>query len=75
MTEFYISSTKYSIQERQTKKHGKVYDVVFRVVTLDGIEKQKRLSGYTTKFLAKQAYTEFVTEKCELVKKQSTQEA
>lgn len=68
MTEFYISSTKYSIQERQTKKHGKVYDVVFRVVTPDGIEKQKRLSGYTTKALAKQAYTEFVTQKCELVK-------
>ncbi len=68
MTEFYISSTKYSIQERQTKKHGKVYDVVFRVVTPDGIEKQKRLSGYTTKALAKQAYAEFVTERCELVK-------
>ena len=68
MTEYYISSTKYNIQERQTKKHGKVYDVVFRVVTLDGDEKQKKLSGYTTKALAKQAYTEFVTEKCELVK-------
>ena len=68
MTEFYISSTKYSIQERQTKKHGKVYDVVFRVVTPDGIEKQKRLSGYSTKALAKHAYAEFDTERCEHVK-------
>ncbi len=68
MKEFYISSTKYNIQERKTKKHGTVYDVVFRIVTLDGTEKQKKLSGYTTKTLAKQAYTEFVTEHCELVK-------
>lgn len=49
-------------------KRGKVYDVVFRIVTIDGQEKQKRLSGYFTKALAKQAYMEFVTEKCELVK-------
>ncbi len=68
MIEYYISSTKFNIQERQTKKHGKVYDVVFRVVTIDGIEKQKRLSGYTTKALAKQGYTDFITQKCELVK-------
>lgn len=66
-TQYYISSNKYSLQERMTKR-GKVYDVVFRIVTLDGIEKQKKLSGYSTKTLAKQAYLEFVTEKCELVK-------
>ena len=66
-TEFYISSTKYNLQERMTKR-GKVYDVVFRIVTLDGIEKQKRLSGFANKSLAKQAYTDFVTSKCELVK-------
>lgn len=65
--EYYISSNKYSLQERQTKK-GKVYDVVFRIVTLDGVEKQKKLSGYANKTLAKQAYMEFVTEKCELVR-------
>ena len=65
---FYISSTKYALQERQTKKHGKVYDVVFRILTMDGIEKQKKLSGYTTKTLAKEAYTDFVTKYCELVK-------
>ena len=67
MTEFYISSNKYSLQERQTKR-GKVYDVVFRIVTLDGIEKQKKLSGYENKTLAKQGYLEFVTEKCELIR-------
>lgn len=65
--EYYISSNKYSLQERMTKR-GKVYDVMFRIVTLDGIEKQKKMSGYATKTLAKQAYMEFVTEKCELVK-------
>ncbi len=66
-TEYYISSTKYNLQERMTRR-GKVYDVVFRIVTLDGVEKQKRLSGFATKTLAKQAYTDFVTSKCELVK-------
>ncbi len=68
MAEYYISSNKYSLQERQTKRYGKVYDVVFRIVTKDGIEKQKRLSGYTNKTLAKQGYLDFITEKCELVK-------
>lgn len=65
--EFYISSNKFSLQERMTKR-GKVYDLFFRFVTLDGIEKQKKISGFTTKALAKQAYMEFVTEKCELVR-------
>lgn len=65
--EFYISSTKYSLQERMTRR-GKVYDVVFRIVTLDGYEKQKKLSGFASKTLAKQGYTDFVTQKCQLVK-------
>lgn len=65
--EYYISSNKYSLSERQTKR-GKVYDVRFRVVTFDGIEKQKRLAGYSNKTLAKQGYIDFVTNKCELVK-------
>ncbi len=67
MVEYYISSTKYTLQERMTRR-GKVYDVVFRIVTLDGIEKQKKLSGFANKTLAKQAYTDFVISKCELVK-------
>ena len=67
MKEFYISSNKYSLQERQTKR-GKVYDVFFRIITIDGEEKQKKLSGYTNKTLAKQAYIDFITEKCELIK-------
>ena len=64
---FYIRSNKYSTQERQTKR-GRVYDVVFRVVTMNGTEKQKRLSGFKTKGAAKEAYLEFVQEHCELVK-------
>lgn len=67
MAEFFISSTKYSLRERQTKR-GKVYDVIFRVITPDGIERQKYLSGYANKTLAKQGYVDFVTAKCELVK-------
>lgn len=67
MTEYYISSNKYSLRERKLKS-GTVYDVVFRVITLDGIESQKRLCGFKNKTLAKQAYLDFVTEKCELVK-------
>lgn len=68
MPQYYISSTKFNIQERKTKKHGTVYDVVFRIVTPDGEEKQKRLSGYSTKALAKQAHADFITENCELLK-------
>jgi len=65
--QFYISSAKFSIQERITKR-GKVYDVVFRIITPDGVEKQKKLSGFATKALAKAKHSEFITEKCELVK-------
>ena len=67
MIEYYINSNKFSLQERQTKR-GKVYDVIFRVITLDGKQKQKKLSGFSTKALAKQGYLQFITEKCELVK-------
>ncbi len=61
---YYISSNKYSTQERQTKR-GRVYDVVFRIITMDGVEKQKKLSGFTSKTDAKQAYLDFVQEHCE----------
>lgn len=67
MTEYYIYSNNFTIQDRQTKK-GTVYDVVFRVITLDGVEKQKKLSGFKTKALAKQAHAQFVTEKCEVTR-------
>jgi integrase len=67
MEKYYISSNKYSLRERMTKR-GKVYDVVFRVFTVADGERQRRLSGYTTKALAKQAYLDFITEHCELVK-------
>lgn len=68
MADFYISSTKFSIAERKTKKHGTVYDAVFRVITPDGEEKQKKLSGYPTKAAAKKAHAEFVSEHCEVMK-------
>ncbi len=67
MEKFYIRSNKYSTQERQTKR-GRVYDIVFRIVTIDGKEKQKKLSGYKTKGAAKEAYLEFVEKYCEFKK-------
>lgn len=67
MEKYYISSNKYSTTERKTKR-GKVYDIRFRIITLDGQEIHKKLSGFETKALAKQGYLDFVQEYCELVK-------
>lgn len=65
MTEhYYINSNKFSTQERQTKR-GRVYDVVFRVITEDGHQKQKKLSGFFSKTEAKQGYLDFVQKYCE----------
>ncbi len=64
---YYIQSNKYSTHERQTKR-GRVYDVFFRIVTLDGHEKQKKLSGFRTKTEAKQGYLDFVQKYCEHAK-------
>ena len=66
MALYYITSNKYSLQERTLKNGKKVYDVHFRIVTIDGQEKQKRLCGYETKSLAKAGYTLFVSEQCQL---------
>lgn len=71
MEKYYIVSNKYSLKERMTKR-GKVYDVIFRVITLDGEDKQKWLRGYNTKTLAKEAYLEFVQEYCEFVRHRPT---
>ena len=68
MEKYYISSNKYSIEIRQTKLRGKVYDIRFRVITLDGKEIQKKLSGFATKTLAKEGYLAFIEEHCTLVK-------
>lgn len=64
---YYISSNKFSTHERLTKR-GRVYDIVFRIVTMEGVEKQKKLSGFRTKSEAKQAYLDFVQSYCELAK-------
>ena len=68
MEKYFISSTKYAIQERRTKRYGRVYDVVFRVTDERGETHQKKLSGYKSKTEAKEAYTAFATEYCTLVK-------
>lgn len=68
MERYYITTNKYSTRERVTKTNGKVHDIIFRVVTIDGEEKQKWLRGYKTKALAKEAYLKFVDEHCEFVK-------
>lgn len=68
MAEFYISSTKCTIRERNTKLNGRVYDVYFRIVDQEGYEHQKKLSGFTSKTKAKEAHADFITQHCELVK-------
>lgn len=68
MKNYYIKSNKFSIAERQTK-HGKVFDVRFRVINpQNGADIQKKLCGYKSKALAKNAFIEFITENCEFVK-------
>ncbi len=68
MAEYYISSTKCNIRERQTKLNGRVYDVYFRIVDQEGYEHLKKLSGFSSKTRARQAHTDFITQHCELVK-------
>ena len=68
MEKYYILSNKYNLQERKTKLRGKVYDVVFRVYTMEGKEMQKRLSGFANKTLAKEGYLAFVQDCCEFVR-------
>lgn len=68
MEQYYISSTKYSIQERHTKMNGKVYDLFFYITTIDGVRKQKKISGFKSKTAAKEAYADFVTNHCTLAK-------
>ena len=68
MEKYYILSTKYTIRERQTKRNGKLYDVRFHVVTLDGYYRSKELCGYSSKALAKQGYADFVSKYCEVAK-------
>lgn len=66
---YLITSLSVNIQERKTKQ-GKVYDAVFRIIEAHtGRDVQKRLSGYQTKVLAKQAHAKFIREECELVDK------
>ena len=66
MALYYITSNKYSLQERTLKNGKRVFDVHFRIVTIDGQEKQKRLCGFETKSLAKAGYMRFVAENCEM---------
>ena len=69
MFDYYIVSTKYNIAERKTVNNGKVYDVRFRIIdSKTGKEINKKLSGFQTKALAKQAYADFTRKNCELLK-------
>lgn len=68
MALYYITSNKYSLQERTDAKGKKVYDLVFSIITLDGQRKQKWMRGFSTKTLAKESYLKFVTDNCEVVR-------
>lgn len=68
MERYYITSNKYSLQERMTAKGKKVYDVVFRIHEVDGTPRQKWLRGYENKTMAKQGYLDYVEKYCEVVR-------
>lgn len=71
MKEYYISSTKFTVQTRKTKNNGTMYDAVFRIIEKDtGKRIQKSVSG-KTKAEVKYKHDEFVTEHCEIVKNAS----
>ena len=67
MERYYISSNKYSLQERKNSKGKTIYDLVFNVTTIDGRRKQIWRRGFSSKTLAKETYLRFVQEHCELV--------
>lgn len=68
MEKYYITSNKYSLQERTNAKGKKVYDIVFRVYDIEGNSKQKWLRGYESKSIAKQGYLLYVDKYCEVVR-------
>lgn len=68
MEKYYITSNKYSLQERTNAKGKKVYDIVFRVYDIEGNSKQKWLRGYESKSIAKQGYLLYVDKYCEIVR-------
>lgn len=50
-----VSTFRYSIHARETKRYGTVYDIYFSVD-----KKQKKLSGFKTKTAAKQAFQDYM---------------
>ena len=68
MALFYLSSNKYSTHERKLKNGKIVYDICFRITTVDGDYKQKWIRGFTSKSLAKAGYLDFVERYCEYVR-------
>lgn len=68
MALFYLSSNKYSTHERKLKNGKIVYDICFRITTVDGEYKQKWVRGFTSKSLAKAGYLDFVERYCEYVR-------
>lgn len=64
---FFITSTEYNTQKRETKKHGTVYDVYFYVYDEFAELKQKKLSGFKTLREAKMAFSNFVSEQCNAI--------
>ena len=70
MERYYITSNKYSLQERKLKNGKKVYDIVFRIYEMDGTARQKWLRRYETKKLAEYGYMDYVSKHCELIRHQ-----
>lgn len=67
---YYITTTKCPEPKPRKLKNGDtVYDIVFRIIYPNGEVHQKRLSGFSSKTLAKQAHANFITTYCKLAPK------
>lgn len=67
---YFVTTTKCpDPRPRKLKDGSVVYDIIFRIIYPDGKVHQKKLSGFKTKTLAKQAHTDFITQYCESLPK------
>lgn len=67
MEHYYIRSQNHSTTERILKSGKKVWDVSFRIYTMDGECKKKWIRGFESKRMAEQGYLDFITQHCEII--------
>ena len=67
MEHYYIRSQNHTTTERILKNGKKVWDVSFRIYTIDGDCKKKWIRGFASKRMAEQGYLDFITQHCEII--------